>query len=259
MYNIMDSQPQEWLNNNPNQIHTLCVCSFVNRDSTVFWTNELVPKNKNGIPFKWSCKSGSKRNLKIRSYFIERVKSAKSRINFKVHCISSSESQISNFANYFYLQNIKQIKQENDEKGRNCLVFNMGDRSPIKMPALRAANLIWIVFCIKYLKEQEGLSGFILSDWFCNDNMESEDPAVGVSIVNYFLKCLKIDLQISITKLGTVTYDDILSDWFSGWCNTVKSKVACKYQVEEFEKLEDEDPKIIDWIEFNCNYTIEII
>lgn len=254
-YNTIDSQPQESLLNNPNLIHTFCFCVFKDKRILFDWIKKLVPHDKNGVPKKWSNGDGKVRSLNNRKEFIENLEKNKNDLDFKVYCISSNESQISIFANAFYLSNIGNIVQENDSKGRNCLVFRITDAKTLKIPALRAANLIWIYYCLKYLCEEKGINGFIYSDWFSNDSMQGDDKAVGVAIVNYFLKTSNLGIQISIAKPNTTRYDDIISDWFAGWTNSSRNRKVDQEIIDSFEKFLVDKPDVIEWIEYCCNYT----
>ena len=78
-------------------------------------------------------------------------------------CISSTESDISYFAQALYLQNLQVISQEPDKRLRNQLVFRLDNGKLVKLPVLRAAKLIWIYFALKYMREVVGLDGFIFS------------------------------------------------------------------------------------------------
>lgn len=141
MFSTIDSQPQEWLLNDPNLLHTLCFCRFRDSESARNWIYTLIPKDKNGKLVKWSAGGPKERVERRRKMFIEKIDNYYHAIDFEVHCISSTESQISMFANALFLQNLEKITQEPDAKGRNCLVFKINEQKTVRMPALRA------VFC----------------------------------------------------------------------------------------------------------------
>jgi hypothetical protein len=246
MFSTLDSQPQEWLLNNPDQLHTLCFCCFKDSASARHWIHTIVPKNKNGTLLKWSTRDAQRRRLQ----FAEQVEKHYERFDFVVHCISSTEHQISVFANVMYLQNLHNIRQELDRKGRNCLVFKLSEERSVIMPALRAARLIWTYFCIKYMKEVHNLSGSIYSDWFASDSMEGEVKALAVSMLNFLLTSTGIDLQLSIAKRPSDSEADLLSDWFAGWSNSSKNGMGNPTLSTKFDALIDRTPNKIDWIMF---------
>jgi len=256
MFSTIDSQPQEWLLNNPNILHTLCLCRFHDSVSARHWIHTLVPKDKNGKLIKWSAGGPQKRVQRRRKEFIERIDNHYDEIDFEVHCISSTESHISDFANAFFLKNIENISQEPDAKGRNYLSFRIGKHKIVRMPALRAAKIIWIYFCIKYMKEVHGLNGFIYSDWFSHDTLTGEDKAVGVAMVNFLLSSTGVGLQLSIAKTPSKSEADLLSDWFAGWSNSSKSGMLGSELSEKFDILIERAPHKIDWIMYQCNLEV---
>lgn len=256
MFSTIDSQPQEWLLNEPDLLHTLSLCCFRDGASARSWIHTLVPKDKNGNLVKWSAGGPKERVQRRRNQFIEQVDKHYDAIDFAVHCISSTEEQISEFANALFLQNLQNIRQETDAKGRNCLVFNVSEQETIRMPALRAAKLIWIYFCMKYMKEAHNLSGFVYSDWFSNDTAAGEDKARGVSMVNFLLNSTGVGLQLSISNSPASSEADLLSDWFAGWSNSSKSGTANSELVAKFDALVERVPRKIDWIMYQCNLEV---
>jgi hypothetical protein len=258
-YTTLDSQPDERLLNDANLLHTLCFCRFRDLDHASKWIHELVPKDKNGRFVKWSGSGGTARKLKRRLQFINAVNQRYDSIDFSVHCISSTESEISRFAHAFYLQNLAHITQELNDKNKNCLVFAISETKKIKIPVLRAAKLLWIYFSIKYMKEVNQLDGFIYSDWFSADSMKGEDKALGVAFVNFLLNSTGIGLQLSIEVEPGKGEADLLSDWFAGWCNTSKSGTADSNIAAKFDQLVERTPKKIDWVEFLCNMEVHLV
>lgn len=256
MFSTIDSQPQEWLLNEPDLLHTLSLCCFRDGASARSWIHTLVPKDKNGNLVKWSAGGPKKRVQRRRNQFIEQVDKHYDAIDFAVHCISSTEGQISAFANALFLQNLQNIRQETDAKGRNCLVFNVSEQKTIRMPALRAAKLIWIYFCMKYMKEAHNLSGFVYSDWFSNDTDAGEDKALGVAMVNFLLNSTGVGLQLSISNSPASSEADLLSDWFAGWSNSSKSGTANSELVAKFDALVERVPRKIGWIMYQYNLQI---
>jgi hypothetical protein len=177
-------------------------------------------------------------------------------IDFKVHCISSTEGEISEFAQAFYMLNFENVRQEGDERGRNTLVFRVSHSKEIKVPVLRAGKLLWIYFVFKYLKEVHNLNGFIFSDWFANDSVEGEERGLGVAIVNFLLKSGGIDLQLSLPNVPSESEADLLSDWFAGWCNSSKTENVDPIIAQEFETLIERHGEKVDWIRYACNLNV---
>lgn len=171
-------------------------------------------------------------------------------IDFQIHCISSTEGQISSFAQAFYLQNLANVSQALDEAGQNCLVFRVAQDRQIAVPVLRAAKLVWIYFCLKYMKEVHKFSGFIYSDWFACDSMNGEHKALGVSMVNFLLTATNSDLQISIAKDPKQSEADILADWLVGWCNFSRSTGKDSDFAKRFEVLSDRDHGRFDAVHY---------
>ncbi|RON06235.1 hypothetical protein BK658_00140 [Pseudomonas brassicacearum] len=124
------------------------------------------------------------------------------------------------------------------------------------MPALRAAKLLWIYFCVKYMKEVNNLTGFIYSDWFCADVPEGEDRALGVSFVNFLLTQTGINLQLSIPHKASQSEADLLSDWFAGWSNSSKGGTGNPELSAKFDQLIERASQKIDWIMFACNVEV---
>jgi hypothetical protein len=253
VFSTIDSQPQEWLLNDPNLLHTLALCCFRDSSSARHWIHTLVPKNKNGQFVKWSGGGPRYRAQRRREQFVECLGQHYDEIDFSVHCISSTEGQISEFANALFLQNQQNIQQEFDAKKRNCLVFKITEEKSIRMPALRAAKLIWIYFCMKYMKEVNNLSGFVYSDWFSADTGVGEDKALGVSLVNFLLSSTGTDLQLSIANAPASSEADLLSDWFAGWSNSSKGGAGNLALAAKFEAIIERAPKKIDWVMYQCN------
>lgn len=255
MFSTLDSQPEEWLYNDQKKLHTLSFCCFRDSASARNWIHRLVPKNQTGHFLKWSNGGGQIRTRKRRIQFIEEVIRNYEDMDFSVHCISSTEGEISNIAQAFYVQNLSKIRQELDEKGRNCLVFKITDTKEIKIPVLRAGMLIWIFYVIKYMKDENRLNGFIYSDWFSTDTTTGEDKALGVSMVNFLLKSTRVDLQLSIPNDPGSAEADLLSDWFAGWCNSSKTSNVDVEINAGFEKVIGLDGNKIDWVEFATDFT----
>jgi hypothetical protein len=179
-------------------------------------------------------------------------------IDFCIHCISSNEGQISNFAQAFYLQNLENISQSVDQRGKNTLVFQVAKDKQIALPVLRAAKLLWIYHCLKYMKEVRQLHGFLYSDWFACDSMSGEVKALGVSMVNFLLNATKMDLQVSIAKDPKNSEADLLSDWLSGWCNFAKGTGAGTDFARQFETLSARDSNKFDAIHFDRNFNVRV-
>lgn len=256
MFSTIDSQPQEWLLNDPNLLHTLSFCCFRDSSSARHWIHKLVPKDRNGNLVKWSAGGPKERVQRRRMQFVERIEKNYDAIDFSVHCISSTEGQISLFANVLFLQNLRNIGQERDEKGRNCLVFKITDQKSIRMPALRAAKLIWIYFCVKYMKDVHNLGGFIYSDWFSNDTADGEDKALGVAMVNFLLDSTGVGLELSIARSPGSSEADLLSDWFAGWSNSSKGGKANTELAAKFDALIERTPCKVDWVMYQCNLQV---
>lgn len=250
MFSTMDSQPEEWLYNDPNKLHTLSFCCFVDSASARKWIHKLVPKNQTERFLKWSSGGGQTRTRRRRIQFIDSVNRSYNDMDFTVHCVSSTEGEISNFAQAFYVQNLDNIRQELDEKNRNCLIFKISNTKEIKIPVLRAGMLIWTYYVIKYMKDVNHLNGFIYSDWFSTDQVTGENKAFGVSMVNFLLSSTGIDLQLSIPHDPANAEADLLSDWFAGWSNSSKSgNVDAEIQAA-FEDAINLPGGKIDWVSF---------
>jgi hypothetical protein len=258
MFSIMDSQPQEWLLNDPNALHTLCICCFRDSAHARKWIHTLLPRNQHGKLLKWSSGSRKKRTERQRAEFIDSMERHYDDIDFRIHCISSTEGQISNFSQAFYLQNLENVSQALDAKGKNCLVFQVAKDKQIAIPVLRAAKLLWIYYCLKYTKEVHQLHGFLHSDWFACDSMSGEVKALGVSMVNFLLTATKLDLQISIAKDPKKSEADILSDWLCGWCNFARSTGRTTDLAKRFEALSNRDPSKFDAIHYACNMEVRV-
>jgi hypothetical protein len=93
MFNTLDSNPQEGLEFKPNYYHTMCVCSFSSREHALYWIMKLIPRDRNNNFHKWSSKNArSQRKKAVRGQFIDNVLFNLNAIDFKVYCVSSSES-----------------------------------------------------------------------------------------------------------------------------------------------------------------------
>jgi hypothetical protein len=256
MFSIMDSQPQEWLLNDPNALHTLCICCFRDSAHAWKWIHTLIPRNQHGKLLKWSSGSRKKRTERWGAEFIDAMERNYDDIDFRIQCISSTEGEISNFAQAFYLQNLENVSQALDAKGKNCLVFRVSKDKQIAIPVLRAAKLLWIYFCLKYMKEFHQLDGVLYSDWFACDSMSGEHKALGVSMVNFLLTATKLGIQISIATDPKNSEADILADWLVGWCNFARSTGAATDFAKRFEILRDRDHRKFEAIEYACNMEI---
>lgn len=118
------------------------------------------------------------------------------------------------------------------------------------MPALRAAKLIWIYFCIKYMREEKNLDGYIFSDWFSCDATVGETKALGVSMVNFLLSSTGMGLQVSIAKDPSQGEADLLSDWFAGWSNSTNGGSKDSELGRRFKALTDRASPKIDFVSY---------
>jgi hypothetical protein len=252
MYTTMDSQPQEWLTNQSDALHTIAFCSFRDGKHARAWIHRLVPRNRNGALVKWSTGGPAARVERRRKQFIDLFSECFDEIDFIIHCVSSTEGQISNFANALYLQNLSIISQRVDTKGRNCLVFRLTETEERVVPVLRAAKLIWIFFCVRYMKEVHNLSGFLYSDWFSCDTPGAHPNTMGVSLVNLLLSSTEVGLQLSIAVDPRRSEADLLSDWVSGWCNSTKSGIGPSEFARQFEVLSERNPAKFEAVHFDC-------
>jgi hypothetical protein len=259
MFSTIDSQPQEWLLNNAKALHTICFCCFRDATHARTWIHALVPRNQNGDFLKWSTGGPKDRVHRRRRRFMDVLDRRFDEMDFLVHCITSTEGQISRFVNAFYLQNLKNITQRLDAKGRNCLVFQVSTNDQIQLPVLQAAKLLWIYFCVKYMKEQHGLEGFIHSDWFACDSYLAPQKALGVSMVNFLLSSSGIGLQVSISKDPKQSEADLLSDWLSGWCNFARSSALDHEFAKRFEALLQRNPNKFAAVHFDCNVRVKVV
>lgn len=240
-FNSLDSQPEECLRGDPTVLHTMCFCRFRDSASAKKWIHKLVPKNQDGVLQKWSDGRGSAIKLKRRRQFIEAINQNYDDIDFSVHCISATEAQISRFTQAFYCANPDAITQHLDDEGNNHLAFKINETKQIEFPVRRAARLIWPVYAIEYLKDENQLSGFIFSDRFAGDIR-------GVKLLNFLLKKTTSDLQLSLPLDPDDSEADFLSDWFAGWANSSKTGSVEAAIQAEFEKVLERTPKKIDWI-----------
>jgi len=258
MFSTMDSQPQEWLLNDSNGIHTLCVCCFRDSAHARHWIHTLVPRNQNGQLLKWSSGGRKRRTEQRRAKFFAAMEKHFSDIDFRIHCISSTEGEISNFTQAFYLQNLANIRQALDPNGKTLLIFKVANDKEITIPVLRAAKLLWIYYCLKYMIEVHQLHGLLYSDWFAFDSMDGEVKALGVSIVNFLLSATKLDLQISIAKDPNEFEADLLSDWLVGWCSYARTTNPASDFSQLFDVLSERDPSKFEAIHFACNMETRI-
>jgi hypothetical protein len=232
------------------------MCVFLDSASAKKWIHRLVPKNQNDQFLKWSSGGRGVRNLNRRLKFLSNVERDYDTIDFAVHCISSTEGQISQFTQAFYLQNLSNITQKRDNKGRNCLIFKISDTTVLQVPVLRAAKLVWIFYCLKYMKDVNKLEGFILSDWFSCDSTTGGNKAEGIKTVNFLLSSSGIGLQLSIPHDPRRDEAELLSDWFSGLCNSSKSGAVDEAIAGRFKALTEREPTKLDAIEYACDFTI---
>jgi hypothetical protein len=243
----MDSQPQESLEFDTGLWHTLCVCCFPDSKRAKYWIHSLVPRKSNGNFAKWSDGRGTKPKYTRRVQFIDQIFKTYDGMDFSVHCISSTEADISKYAQYYYEKNITTTSQEQDTKGVNNLVFTVPGVGPVRIQVLRAAKLIWIYHCLDYLKQKINLNGIIYSDWFSNDSYTTTYPALGVSFVNYLLNTTNKNAEIRISKDPGMSEADLLSDWFAGWANSSKNGKVQPYIAAKFEEVICLSQNKIDW------------
>jgi hypothetical protein len=209
---------------------------------------------------KWSGGGRTARRTRERRLrFIDAVESRYDQIDFGVHCISSTETDVSEFTKALYVQNLDNITQEEDQRGRNYLVFTINGEKTLRIPVLRAARLIWVFSCLKYLKDVHNMEGFIYSDWFAGDTAEGEDPAVAVGLVNFLLKSTGTDLQLSIARNPRDSEADLLSDWFAGWSNSSRSGTVDGDIAVRFDELLQRQPAKVDWVRLCCNFQVQIV
>jgi hypothetical protein len=246
MITTLDTQPQEWMESNPNAFHTIAACTFDNIEHIEYWINKLVPKNRNGEFVKWSS---GKRNVRYRDIFINNCIKYVNEIDFYVNCISAKAGEMSWIAWSFYMQNQNHIRQEKDRKGRNNLVFQITEEKSIAFPVLRAGFLIWYYYALKYLSDVKKIKGKFLSDYFASDELgPGEGKALGAAFVNFLLKQSNLDIQISLPTNERFKNLDRISDYFCGWVNSIRNLSATKENIEKFDLLSNKNPMIDGFI-----------
>ena len=237
MLTTLDAQPQGWMEGDAHGVHTVSACHFQNHEHAEYWVRKLVPTNKNGRFVKWS---GGRRKVRSRSTFMANCLRHASEIDFRVNCISSLEGQMSWFAWAFYMQNRNLVRQELDNKGRNCLVFPINQEVEFRFPVLRAGYLIWYHRVVEYLAQVKTIRGMVLSDNFCNDDFGTHSHAAqGVAFVNFLLSQSGQALKVSLPTSDQFRDLDRLSDCFCGWVNSVRLGLApAEHErlLSEFEK-----------------------
>src|SRR5712691_540121 len=168
MFTTLDAKPQEWMQGDPAVLHTVAACHFASPEHAEHWIDALIPKNRNGQFVKWA---GGRRKDETRNAFLAACIDHAHELDFSITCVSSSEGEMSWFAWAFYFPNRHLITQRTDAKGRNCLIFELGNGESVEFPVLRAGYLIWYHNVIRYLSDGKGLRGKFLSDNFCNDEV----------------------------------------------------------------------------------------
>lgn len=237
-----------------NVLHTVAACHFNSLEHAEYWINKLVPRNQNRELVKWA---GGRRKGSTRDSFIDNCIKYADELDFQINCVSSSESEMSWFAWAFYFENQTLVFQRRDSKNRNCLVFSGIGDSELSFPVLRAGYLIWYNHVIRYLTEFKRVTGKLLSDNFCNDEVgPGEGKALGVAFVNYLLKQAPAKPQISLPVTDRFRQCDLISDHFCGWVNSVRSGSATSEQEEKLKELENHAHKVIDNIMYAINFTI---
>ena len=254
MFTTLDAKPQEWMEGDSDVLHTVAACHFNNLEHAEYWINQLVPRNQNGELVKWA---GGRRKDNTRDSFIDNCLNNADKLDFQINCVSSSEGEMSWFAWAFYFQNKTLVSQRTDSKNRNCLVFSGIGDSELSFPVLRAGYLIWYNHVIRYLTEFKKITGKFLSDNFCNDEVgPGEGKALGVAFVNYLLKQAPNQPQISLPVTNRFRQCDLISDYFCGWINSVRSGSATSEQEGKLNELENHEHKLIDNIMYAANLTI---
>ncbi|STX81611.1 Uncharacterised protein [Legionella busanensis] len=242
MFYTLDSNPQENLEFKPNSYHTMCFCCFRDKEHALSWIKKLIPQNRCQVFHKWSSESvRGRRKQKVRETFIENINKNIHDIDFKVYCISSTESDISFITQGFYSSNLNNISQEKNDNGKNYLVFKITQNNNIKIPALRAARLIWAFEGLRMLNSMFEFEGKILSDWFASDSYDTAVPVTGVSLVNFLLSNIGIKIQLEIPNDPKNEIFELMSDWFSGWCRTYMEK--SEPFGSKYEKLIEKAPE----------------
>jgi hypothetical protein len=250
----LDAKPQEWMQGDPDALHTVAACHFASIEHAEHWIKTLVPKNRNGDFVKWA---GGRRKDETRHTFLAACAAHAHDLDFSITCVSSSENEMSWFAWAFYFPNRHFIAQRTDAKGRNCLVFEPGNGQAVLLPVLRAGYLIWYHHVIRYLTDGKGLRGKFLSDNFCADEVgPGPGRARGVAFVNWLLSITDVKPQISLPANERFRRLDLLSDHFCGLANTVWSGMATESQTRDFRALEQLLPDVFENVKFATNLTI---
>ncbi|HDU4145700.1 TPA: hypothetical protein ACMGHF_000535 [Legionella pneumophila] len=242
MFSTMDSCPQDIMENNATQTHVLCLCVFNNPEHALSWINKLIPKNKNNTFIKWASQRGARREL-IRERFKNNMLGNLDKLDFKIYCVISNESDISYITQSYYLNNLHYISQELNDNKKNCLIFNLPENNKIKLHVLKAGRIIWAFHVLHMLHDQFGISGIIHSDWLAQDSMTTRIPAEGASLINFLLSYTKTELTLKLPKDPKDQTYELMSDWVAGWC---KEFIDNNEEDEQFSRLiNSESPKII--------------
>ena len=196
MWSTLDSQPEEWLRGDPNLLHTICFCCFRDSASAKYWIHKLVARNQTGRLTKWSEGRGQARQLRRRLQFIEAINRSYEDIDFSVNCVSATEDDMTNFARVYFTQHLDFVTRDRDA---NSLVFKIAQTNDvIKHSMRRFIMLSWIAHTVKYMHDENQLTGFIFSDWFSGDRPEETEGyrVLGVRTVNGMLKSMGITHQL---------------------------------------------------------------
>ncbi|MOA46621.1 hypothetical protein D3C78_1691550 [compost metagenome] len=79
---------------------------------------------------------------------------------------------------------------------------------------------------------------------------------MGVKIVNFLLQSTGVGLQLSISHTPSQSEGDLLSDWFSGLCNSSKIGAIDEELISRFNALTDRKPQKIEAIDYVCSLKI---
>lgn len=253
-FTTLDAKPQEWMQGDPTVLHTVAACHFASPEHAEHWINALVPKNRNGDFVKWA---GGRRKHETRNAFLAACVDRARELDFSISCVSSSEGEMSWFAWAFYFPNRHLIAQKTDAKGRNCLVFELGNGQSVALPVLRAGYLIWYHNVVRYLTDGKGIHGNFLSDNFCADEVgPGPGKAMGVGFVNWLLSMSDVKPQVSLPTNDRFRRLDLLSDHFCGLANTVWSGAATESQAQDFNAFEQSRPDLCENVRFATNLTV---
>lgn len=257
MLTTLDAKPQEWMQGNAALLHTVAACHFDSLAHAEKWINLLVPKNRNGDFIKWAGGRGGRRKEDTRTAFLAACIDHARDLDFSITCVSTTEAEMSWFAWSFYYPNRGFITQRIDAKGRNGLVFNLGNGASFDFPVLRAGYLIWYHRVIRYLCDYKGIGGKFVSDNFCCDAVgPGVDSARGVTFVNWLLSLRAPSPQVSLPRNDRFSRLDLLSDHFCGLANTVWSGAATENQTNDFNTLERLRPDFIENVKLAINLTV---